>query len=332
MPTCPTVSSADSGCCWRPYRYLYLNATSALTCPLMENAFAAKYRVYGSGWDYYTSLPDLLRSEPFRTLRWDMAHEGGHQATCGNCNCGPEDRVLVQHPPAMEADPYYWFKFLALSITDHCHGNCRHCYQDHSTGMIPHRVMADLVDHARAERVALMGGEIFHLAPDQLDHYLMMAARIGQGLVAQTSGDGSIAEHLGHYKWDEMRISVDALHRETHKYIRRGINYDAVWSNLALCTKVLGERVIVMVTAMGPNLEELPFLIPALTSRGVKRIRINPIFMGGRATPDMLIENNLELWAKVRPKLEEQIAAAEQSSTVIEWPGLKKVPVRTPQQ
>lgn len=322
----PISQTACDSCCDRAFNRLYLNPTSALTCPLMENNVAARHRVYGSNWSYYTTLPELMAAPELWSLREDM-YQHGYQYTCGQRNCTVRDMncsdrpLSLAHPPA----PYY-FDFLAVSVDDFCRGNCIHCYQPKGASHIPVRVLEDLAQWSRARQVAMMGGEIFHIPEGTLDYYMDWAGQIGDGIVIVTAGDGDVGRysHLFH-KWNEVRVSVDALTRETHQLIRKGIKYDKVWRNLPYLAYVFGNRLSVMITAMGPNLLELPPLINKLASINVQRVRINPVFLGGKAKANLLVENNLDLWRQVRPMLEEQIADAEQDGMVIEWPGLMKV-------
>jgi len=311
--------------CGRPWTHLYLLEDCAYQCPLMEASCAANYRVRGHRWDYYQTLPILMSSSPLAACRVDMGMTGA--SICGEgANCDARDWAPVVNTAPTEGRVS--LKMLAVSVTNYCRGGCRNCFQAavrRDQVDIPAIVMRDMLEHASAETVFLMGGEVFHQDEVVLKRQLRWATAIStKGIGVTTAGDGLLGKVLNDYRWAEMRFSIDALSPETHRLLRPGINYEDVWANLRRAAALGETKVVALVTTYVENYRELPDLVMELGGI-VRNIRINVGFPGGRCRPESLLENNPVALSWLTESLHEVVATLTDRGVEVQWPRLKEM-------
>ena len=324
MPTSASLAVSHSPC-GRPWTHLYLSADCAHFCPLPQVgswAHGSRRRKAHQPWDYYTSVAGIHESQSVYRSRETVV--GCASDACGshrNCAC----QEVAQ--PAYSAGSNM-LDFLAVSITDYCRGNCIMCFQSSSTEnctWVPEPVMADLAANARAKVIHLIGGELFHLPARVLHKYLDWAGKIGQRLEVTTAGDGFSSRIASQYRWNEVRFSIDAAAPELFSTIRPGIDYTKTWKNLYDAAGILGDKVVVLITAMSLNLTQIPDLLWALRSCRVKRIRINPVFAGGRATGVVLAAAPGSEARQVGREIRSFIEATQGEGVTVEWPLLGRL-------
>ena len=324
MPTSASPTASDSPC-GRPWTHLYLAADCAHFCPLPQvgsPAHGLRLRKAHEPWDYYTSVAGIHELQPLYRAS-EMAAGCASDACGSHRNCSCQD--VAQ--PAYSAGSGM-LDFLAVSITDYCRGHCIMCFQSSSTEnctWIPGPVMADLAGHARAKVIHLLGGELFHLPERVLHRYLDWAGKIGQRLEVTTAGDGFNNSIASQYPWNEVRFSIDAAAPELFNTIRPGIDYTSTWKNLCGAVAILGDKVVVLITAMSLNLAQVPDLLWALRSCHVKRIRINPVFAGGRATGVVLAASPASKARQVGREIRSFIEATQGEGVTVEWPLLDRL-------
>ena len=324
MPTSESRTASDSSC-GRPWTHLYLSADCAHFCPLPQvgsRVHSLRSRKAHDPWDYYTSVAGIY--EEHSRYRASETAGGCAADACGSHrNCACQEVAQPAHSPGPDM-----LDFLAVSITDYCRGNCIMCFQSSSTEdctWIPEPVMADLAAHARAKVIHLLGGELFHLPAHVLHKYLDWAGKIGQCLEVTTAGDGFNNRIASQYPWNEVRFSIDAAAPELFHTIRPGIDYAKTWKNLCDAVGILGDKVVVLITAMSPNLPQIPDLLWALRSCHVKRIRINPVFAGGRATGAVLAALPGSGARQIRREIRSFIEATQGEGVTVEWPLLDRL-------
>ena len=273
-------------------------------------------------WDYYTSVAGIYEEHSRYTA--SEVGVGCAADACGsqrNCACQEVARPAYSTGTEM-------LDFLAVSITDYCRGNCIMCFQSSSTESctwIPEHVMDDLAAHAQAKVIHLIGGELFHLPERALHRYLDWAGKIGQRLEVTTAGDGFSKAVASRYPWNEVRFSIDVAAPELFNTIRPGIDYTKTWANLCDAVAILGDKVVVLITAMSLNLPQIPDLLWALRSCHVKRIRINPVFAGGRATGAVLAALPGSEARQVGREIRSFIEATQGEGVTVEWPLLDRL-------
>ena len=178
-----------------------------------------------------------------------------------------------------------------LHVTKACNLRCRYCYFSADVATPDQMSRADYTDLwpsvvlLRPRKVVFTGGEPF-LRGDLLDlmsdlrraddeHRVMRCANTNGVLMTK-----AIAHQMVGVV-DEVRVSIDGL-GEMHDRHRGTGSFDAAVEALAILQEA-GFEPKVLVTVTRDTLAGLPALIDWLASRGLTRVRFNPVRLTGRA-------------------------------------------------